>query len=161
LPLHRQHPVALEVAEGSVVGDDLEAVADRLEPAPGAVAAVGALADQLGEQLFALVGGEHANRRADLLFGCGRRLEQERREQVVFGAAHLDQPHRRRRRRARPAAIEPEPSGPALGRLAALAQVLDPFAASVGPLDARQEARDHLVELGEDHRAVVARLGER
>ena len=37
LPLHGQHPVALEVAEGAVVGDDLEAVAQRLEPATGAM----------------------------------------------------------------------------------------------------------------------------
>ena len=51
LPLAGQHPVALEVAEGAVVGDDLEAVAQRLEAAAGPVAAVGALADQRGEQL--------------------------------------------------------------------------------------------------------------
>ena len=42
LPLAGQHPVALQVAEGAVVGDDLEAVAQRLEAAAGAVAAVGA-----------------------------------------------------------------------------------------------------------------------
>ena len=33
LPLDRQHPVALEIPEGAVVGDDLEPVAQCLEPA--------------------------------------------------------------------------------------------------------------------------------
>src|SRR4051794_29899014 len=54
LPLDRQQPVALEVAERAVVGDDLEAVADGLEAAPGPVPAVGALTDQVGQQLRAL-----------------------------------------------------------------------------------------------------------
>src|SRR5262249_9917195 len=44
LPLDGQHAVALEVAEGAVVGDDLKAVAQRLEAAAGAVAAVLTLA---------------------------------------------------------------------------------------------------------------------
>src|SRR3989442_2129045 len=50
LPLTGEHPVALEVAERAVVGHDLEAVAQRLEAAPGAMTPVGALAHQLGEQ---------------------------------------------------------------------------------------------------------------
>ena len=47
LPLDGQHAVALQVAERAVVRDDLEAVADRLPPAAGAVAAVRALADEV------------------------------------------------------------------------------------------------------------------
>src|SRR3954468_19770610 len=35
LPLAGKHPVALQVAEPAVVGDDLEAVADRLPAAAG------------------------------------------------------------------------------------------------------------------------------
>src|SRR5207253_1805867 len=54
LPLAGQHPVALQVAEGAVVGDDLEAIAQRLESAPRPVAAVGAIADEGAEQLGAL-----------------------------------------------------------------------------------------------------------
>src|SRR5215204_4767217 len=46
LPLHGEHAVALQVAEGAVVGDDLEAVAQRLEAPAGAVAAVGAHAHE-------------------------------------------------------------------------------------------------------------------
>ncbi len=55
LPLHGQHPVALQVAEGAVVGDDLKPVAKRLEAAPGPMAAVVALAHQLVQQGRALV----------------------------------------------------------------------------------------------------------
>ena len=54
LPLAGQHAVALEVAEGAVVGDDLEAVAQRLPAAAGLVAPVGARAGELGDQLRAL-----------------------------------------------------------------------------------------------------------
>ena len=44
---------------------------------------------------------------------------------------------------------------------AARLQVVDPLAAAVGPLDPRDEARHHLLQLGEDHRAELARLGQR
>ena len=47
-----------------------------------------------------------------------RRLEQQRGQQVVLAAAHGQQPHRRARRSSSRAAVEPEPRGPALGRLA-------------------------------------------
>ena len=55
LPLAREQPVALEIAEGAVVGDDLEAVAQRLEAATGAVAAVFAPAYQLTQEAGPLV----------------------------------------------------------------------------------------------------------
>src|SRR5258708_28607891 len=40
LPLDGQHAVALQVTEGAVVGDDLEAVAEGLQAAPRQVPAV-------------------------------------------------------------------------------------------------------------------------
>ena len=45
------------------------------------------------------------------------------------------------------AAVEAEPGDRALGRLAALAQVVDPLAAAIGPLDPGDEARDHPLQL--------------
>jgi hypothetical protein len=47
--------VPLQVAEGAVVGDDLEAVAQRLEAAPRTMAAVLARPDELAQKgsLFA------------------------------------------------------------------------------------------------------------
>src|SRR5207302_6883067 len=47
LPLAGEEPVALQVAEGAVVGDDLEPVAEGLEASAGSVAAVLPLADEL------------------------------------------------------------------------------------------------------------------
>src|SRR4051812_43476646 len=60
LPLDGQHPVALEVAEGAVVGDDLEAVTQGLEAAAGAVAAVRPSADEVAEERRAVLGVERA-----------------------------------------------------------------------------------------------------
>ena len=53
--------MALQVAERAVVRDDLEAVAQRLEPAPGAVAAVAPLADEVAEQRGALDDAERGD----------------------------------------------------------------------------------------------------
>src|SRR4029078_4857718 len=46
LPLEGEHPMALEVAERAVVRDDLEAVAERLEAAAGAVPPGRAVGDE-------------------------------------------------------------------------------------------------------------------
>ena len=151
--------MALQVAEAAVVGDDLEPVADRLPAAPGAVAAVGPLAGQLGDRLALLVGRQGVQPLADLLLGGAGRLEQAGGEQVLLGAVDVDQLDRRRVVGA--AAVEPEPPDPALGRLAAALQVGDPLAAAVGALHPGDEARHHLLQLGEDHRAELARLGQR
>ena len=59
------------------------------------------------------------------------------------------------------AAVEAEPGHPALGRLAARLEVGDPLAAAVGPLHPGDEARHHHLQLAQDHRAEVARLGQR
>src|SRR5260370_643857 len=52
LPLAGEHAVALEVAEGSVVGHDLEAVAQRLQAPARPVAPVAPVADQVLPQLL-------------------------------------------------------------------------------------------------------------
>ena len=91
LPLAGQHPVALEVAEAAVVGDDLEPVAHRLPAAAGAVAAVSPLAGQLADQLGALQRVEGLDPVADLGLRGARRLEQRGREQVLLAALDADQ----------------------------------------------------------------------
>ena len=62
--------MALEVAEGAVVGDDLEAVADRLEAAPGAVATVCALTDELAQEFAPLAFVEPLDGLADGALGA-------------------------------------------------------------------------------------------
>ncbi len=152
--------MALQVAEGAVVGDDLEAVAQRLEAAAGAVAAVGALADDGGQQLRPLGPVEDVDAGEDLGLRRSRRLEQAGGEQVLFGAVDVDQLDRGGVLAAA-AAVEPEARDPALGPLAALLQVGDPLAAAVGALDPGDEARHHPLQLGQDHAAVLARLRQR
>ena len=92
--------------------------------------------------------------------GAARRLEQRGGEQVLFGAVDVEQLDRRGVV-AVAAAVEPEAGDPALGLLAPALQVGDPLAAALGPLDPGDEARHHLLQLVEDHPAVVARLRQR
>ena len=74
LPLAGEQAVPLQIAERAVVGDDLEAVAERLEAAAGAVAPVLALADELAEERGALLGREAGN--------CSERLLLARRAEA-------------------------------------------------------------------------------
>jgi hypothetical protein len=139
LPLHGEHPVALQVAERAVVGDDLEAVAQRLEAAPGPVAAVRAVADEVAQQRGALVGRQRGDADARVLLGHRAGLEEQRGEQRLLVAVDVQQPHGR----PSPDAAGPGPGARPSGRprRPAGAQVLDPRAAAVGALDARDEAR--------------------
>ena len=57
--------------------------------------------------------------------------------------------------------VQPKPRRDRRRRLAALAEVLDPTAATVGQRHTRDEARHHKLQLTEKHLAVRARLGER
>ena len=153
--------MALEVAEGAVVANHLEAVAQRLEAAARPVATVLALADELAQQRGALVRGQHPHRASHLVLGHAGGLEQKRRQQVVLRAVHGHEPHRRPRLLLPARSVETEPRRPAVRRPAALLEVLDPAAAALGVVHARDEARHRLLQLGEDHRAVLARLGQR
>jgi hypothetical protein len=160
LPLDGQHAVALEVAERAVVGDDLEAVAQRLEAAARPVAAVDALADEVAQHASALVAVERGDRGERLLLRRPGGLEQQRGQQPVLVAVDVQQPH------GRPvlgivAAVEAEPRDPALRRLAPALEEAHPLAAAVRPLDARDEARHHRLDRVEDALAVAARLRQR
>src|SRR3954452_24026766 len=116
--------MALEVAEGAAVGDDLEAVAQRLEPAARAMSPVRALADHLAEQRLALGSRQRADADASLLLAHAGRLEEQRGEQRLLVAVDVQQPHRgpgavvQRR-----GAVEPEPRRPAGRGLVAPAQI--------------------------------------
>ena len=87
--------MALQVAERAVVGDDLEAVAQRLVAAAGAVAAVAPRADQVAQQRRALVAGQRADAQPRLLLGDSRRLEEQRGKQRLLVAVDVQEPHRR------------------------------------------------------------------
>ena len=154
LPLDRQHPVALQVAERAVVGDDLEAVAQRLEPAPGAVAAVGRASrpDRRAAAPRSSASSDATASRIALL---------ARTRSTRTAAPRAGRPRRRRRARSptdgpsasasvdgssRPSRSAHRSPAPRPGL-----QVGDPLAAALGPLDARDEARHHGLDLVEDH----------
>src|SRR5688500_7322253 len=133
LPLNREEPVALQVAEGAVVRHHLEAVPERLEAAAGAMPAVAPVADQLGEHCRPLVRREVAERGARLVLGDGCRLEQQSRQEILLASVHGQQPHRRPGLLVAAAAVEPEARRPALAGALALLEVGDPLAAPVRP----------------------------
>src|SRR3954470_20160482 len=63
LPLAREQTVPLQVAKRAVVGDDLEAVRERLEAAPRPVAPVLALGDEVADEAGALLRGQAGDAR--------------------------------------------------------------------------------------------------
>jgi hypothetical protein len=95
LPLAGEHAMPLQISERSVVGDHLEAVAKRLEPAARAVASVAARADELSEQGRALLRPEPRDCRAERVLAGVARLVEARGEQVLLRALRANQPHRR------------------------------------------------------------------
>ena len=107
--------MALDVAECAVVGDHLEAVAQRLEAAAGPMAAVLALAHQLGDQGGALVRRQHPYGGQRLLLRDAAGLEEQRGKQLFLGALGREQPHRGRDALL-PRPVEPEALGDPLGR---------------------------------------------
>ena len=67
LPLERQQPMALQIAEGAVVGEDVESIVRALERAARLVPPVGALADVGAEQRGAFVGRHPPRDRQQLI----------------------------------------------------------------------------------------------
>src|SRR5437588_9608275 len=112
LPLDGQHPVALQVPECAVVGDDLKPVAQRLEAAARSMPPVGAPADQLAEQRCSLLVIEGQHSVTDRLLRRSGGFEQQRCEQVVLVAFDAQQLHRRSVVRAGGVA-QPKPPRPA------------------------------------------------
>src|SRR4051794_17715434 len=139
----------LEVPERTVVRHDLEAVAQRLEAAAGAVPPVLPLAHELADERCALVVGERIDSLPclELVDRCG--LEEERGGELGFGAVRTHEPHGRRAARRRLG--ETEPVSRAGGGIAPLLEELDPAAAAIGTRDADDEARDDLLQLFEEH----------
>ena len=87
-----------------------------------------------------------------------KRQAASRSSSVPVDVEQLDRGARPRRRRGgRARAARPSSSV----ALAALLQVGDPLAAAVGALDPGDEARHHLLQLAQDHAAVLARLRQR
>src|ERR671923_109483 len=129
-PPRGKHPVALEVPEGAVVRNHLEAVAERLEAPAGAVSAVVALADQLAQHRGALVRRQVADRCAGLVLRAGGGFEQQRGQQLLLAPLHREQPHRRTGALVATGAVESKASRPALGRALPPLEVGDPLAAS-------------------------------
>src|ERR1700728_106789 len=81
-------------AYGAVVRDDLEPVAERLETAAGAVAAVRAQADELRERRRASTVVQLCDRLSHLLLAAACRLEQQRSKQLLLVAFGPQQRHR-------------------------------------------------------------------
>src|SRR5581483_8888297 len=95
LPLDGEEPVALEVAERAVVGDDLEPVPKRLEAAAGPVAAGLARPDERRQALGAAPGRQARDGVEHGSLAERRRLEEEGGEQLLLAALHAEEPHRR------------------------------------------------------------------
>src|SRR3954470_13393071 len=110
--------MALEIAERAVVRDDLEPVAQGFEAAARAVAAVRAVADEVGQELGAPAAVQTRDPGSRRLLARARGLEQQCGEQALLVAFDLEQAHRRALVGVR-VAIEAEPGGPARCRGAA------------------------------------------
>ena len=160
LPLDGEHPVALEVAEGAVVGDDLEAVAHRLEAAARAVAAIRALTDEVGEHRRAVLVRQRVHGGQRPVLGHAGGLEQQRGEQLVLVAVHVDEPDRGVRLGLL-VAVQAEPLDPPLLGGAPLAQIVDPDVAAALALHARDERRHDGLDGLQQLPAAGARLGQR
>ena len=160
LPLARQQPVPLQVAKRAVVGDDLEAVGERLETAPGPVAPVLALGHQVTDERRALRRRQAGDRGERLLLAGSGGLVEQRGEQLLLAPVRPEQVHRGSSGLVS-GFVEPEPRGRGRGCPVPFAQVLDPASAAVRARHAGYEARHHRLQLLEQHLAVGARLGER
>ncbi len=69
LPLEREQAMALQIAEGAVVGQDVEPVRRALECAARAMTAIGAVPDVGAEQRRSLVDGHAARDAHELIVG--------------------------------------------------------------------------------------------
>ena len=139
--------MALEVAEGAVVRDDLlEAVAERLKAATGAGGA--------GSTIPTIAPSSSARSlrsRTSILarHSVSARLAASSRqggEEILFATVDADQSTE-----GRSAAVEPEPRHPTLGVLTAVSRSRNSTRRRVGALDPADEARHHPLQLAENH----------
>ena len=158
LPFEREQPVALEIAEGAVVAEDVEAIAGALEGAAGLVAPVLSPADVGGEHLGALGRAELSRDGEELVVGQirdgvergGHHLHLAVRVEV--GERHLAA------RRGLDAVEEPPRHGDRL--LPGPREIAAPRAAALGAHEAAEEGGDDLAELDEHRLRAVAHLAQ-
>ena len=153
--------MALEVAEGAVVGHHLEPVAQALEAAARAVAAVAPFADQLGQHLRALVGRQRCAALSGSPPPSAEAASNSSAASRSSSPPCTDSNFTDGRSSSRCEASRPSRAAQRRRGLGALLQVGDPLAAAVRALHARHEARHRGLQLGEDHAAEVLRLRER
>ena len=159
LPLDRQEPMALQVAERAVVGEHVEAVAGPLESAPRPVAAVGAVA-RAGAQHRGPVGrAQAAGRLEELALGQPGRLVQRRRDHLHLAVrVEVGQGHLGRGGGGRP----PEQALRRGGGLSSrIRQVAAPPHPAVLAVDPGEEGGNQLPQLGQHPVRARARLGQR
>jgi hypothetical protein len=151
--------MALEIPEGAVVGEHVESVLRPFEGAPRLVPAVRAVADVGAKERRALVGGHAAGDGEQLIVGKPRDGVERRRHHldlpvgIEFGQRDVRTLFGRERRHDRPCR--------GVESAARVREILDPAAAAVRLIDARQERRDHLTQLHEHRLRMRSDLVER
>ena len=94
MPLHRQDPVSLEITEGPVVGDQLEAIVGPLERSSGTMATVRTLADVRPDDGDLVVMAKCADPTDRLGLRHGRACEADGGDDLVLALGiEVDEPH--------------------------------------------------------------------
>ncbi len=159
LPLDRQRPVALQVAERPVVAEHVEAVPRALERASWLVTAVPPVADRRGEHRRALVVAHPARELQEPVVGePARRVQRGGHDLDLALGVRVGQGDLVAR-----ADVDAgrELRGDVRERLAPLGQVARPGDAALLDVDPLQERRDHRPQLRQHQVAVLAHLLER
>ena len=160
--------MALQVAEGAVVGHQLEAVVRALEGAPGPVPSVAPIADVRGQQCDPVVVAELADPTGRLPLAAAEVRETGRHQDLLFPVRieveehHLGLTARRRGRRC----LERSQFGPQARHEPRRAvtrgrEVVGPLAAAGGNVDTLEERGYDLAQLFEHEVRVVTGFGER
>ena len=159
LPVQRQQAVSLQIAEGAVVGEHVEAIAGAFERASRLVAAIGAVADVGAQQGRAIVRRQACGDRAQLVVGQCRHGVQRRGHDVRF-AIRVEVGQRHLGFRLRVHVLDER----ARGRVEVaprVREVLDPASSAVGLIQPRQERRDHVAQFCEHLARAAAHFVER
>ncbi len=163
LPIDGQHPVALQIAERSVVAQDVETVVGAFESPTWPVtpirpvARIGAhdgqlvvgrhLGHMVGNRAFGQcrVGVQHG--RDDLVLAVGIPVDQVDPRTAVNGIRTFDTAEHRRRH--------------GFHCVTVVGEVARPHAATFGNVDPTQERRDDLAQLGQHHVGIQPSFGQR
>ena len=168
LPLDGEHAVALQVAEGAVVGDDVEAVVGALEGPTRAVPAVACGRPRrpaaIDRRSSSRAGPDPPQRPPAPGRSSVRVAAWPRGPSSSPSGSKSSRRHRRGRRLRRRLALAARATGaPTTSSVSCrgVGQVVGPRAAPVGEVDALEERRDDLAQLVEHQVGVGARLGQR